>query len=67
MRMKGASRTSDTTLDLLRAKCDSGLRYYARAIERMPSIPEQAEHVEDVRNLMMQIGGGSVLYRRGWQ
>jgi hypothetical protein len=32
-------------LELIRADCDRGLRYYTWALERMPSIPEQAPHV----------------------
>jgi hypothetical protein len=35
---------------LLRQHCDNGLRYYAWALRRMPSIPEQAEHVPRVWN-----------------
>jgi len=38
------------SLELNRQHCDSGLRYYARALKTMPSIPEQAEHVGPVRN-----------------
>jgi hypothetical protein len=35
---------------LLRQHRDNGLRYYAWALRRMPSIPEQAEHVPRVWN-----------------
>jgi hypothetical protein len=38
------------SLELIRQHCENGLRYYARALETMPSIPEQAEHVQPVRN-----------------
>jgi hypothetical protein len=55
-RMEDISRTPDETLELLRSKCDSSLRYYGPAIQRMPSIPEQADHVDEVWNLMMQLG-----------
>jgi hypothetical protein len=42
---------SGEVLERLRAYCDQGVRYYTWALERMPSIPEQADDVEQVRNL----------------
>lgn len=37
--------SAEESLELLRQHCDNGLRYCAWALRRMPSIPEQAEHV----------------------
>lgn len=42
--------SADESLELLRQHCDNGLRYFAWALRRMPSIPEQAEHVPLVWN-----------------
>jgi phytoene/squalene synthetase len=39
-------------LELIRAHCDRGLRYYTWALERMPSIPEQAPRVNQVRSAL---------------
>jgi hypothetical protein len=39
-------------MELIRRHCDGGLRYYAWALKRMPSIPDQAEDVELVWNHM---------------
>jgi hypothetical protein len=44
-------RSAEEALELIRAHCDNGLRYYTWALERMPSIPEQAPHVDQIRNL----------------
>ena len=40
----------EETLELIRAHCDDGLRYMTWALRRMPSIPEQSGHVQQVRN-----------------
>jgi hypothetical protein len=40
----------EESLELLRQRCDDGLRYYAWALRRMPSIPEEAEHIPLVWN-----------------
>ncbi len=40
----------EAALELIRAHCDRGLRYYLWALERMPSIPEQAPQVHRVQN-----------------
>jgi hypothetical protein len=40
-----------TALELIRNHCDNGIRYYTWALKRMPTIPEQAEHVPVVENL----------------
>ena len=40
----------EAALELIRAHCDRGLRYYLWALERMPSMPEQAPHVRQVTN-----------------
>ena len=42
--------TMNEAVELIRAHCDNGLRYYTWALKRMPSIPEQAGHVAQVRN-----------------
>lgn len=42
--------TADERLELIRAHCDNGLRYLTWALERMPSIPEQAGYVREVEN-----------------
>jgi hypothetical protein len=42
---------SHEVLERLRVYCDNGIRYYTWALERMPSIPEQADDVGQVRNL----------------
>jgi hypothetical protein len=42
--------SAEESLELLRQHCDNGLRYYAWALRRMPSIPEQAEDVPLVWN-----------------
>src|SRR3954447_941949 len=39
-------------IELIRAHCDRGLRYYTWALERMPSIPEQAPRVNQVRSAL---------------
>ncbi len=49
--MDAASPSADEALELIRVHCDKGLRYYTWALEQMPSIPDQAEHVDHVRNL----------------
>ena len=38
-------------IERIREYCENGIKYYSWALERMPSIPEQAEHVGQVRNL----------------
>jgi hypothetical protein len=43
------------SLELIRAHCDRGLRYYTWALQRMPSIPEQAPHVNQVRNAALAL------------
>ncbi len=42
--------TPEERMELIRAHCDRGLRYYSWALKRMPSIPEQAEHVGETEN-----------------
>jgi hypothetical protein len=42
--------SAEETLELIRAHCDSGLRYFTWALKRMPSIPEQAGYVREVQN-----------------
>ena len=42
--------SAEESLGLLRQHCDNGLRYYAWALRRMPSIPDQAEDVPLVWN-----------------
>jgi hypothetical protein len=42
--------TAEERLELIRAQCDDSLKYYTWALKRMPSIPEQAEHVREVEN-----------------
>jgi hypothetical protein len=42
-------------LELIRAHCDRGLRYYTWALERMPSIPEQAPRVNQVRSATLAL------------
>jgi hypothetical protein len=39
------------TIERLREYCDNGIKYYTWALERMPSIPEQADRVGQVRTL----------------
>jgi hypothetical protein len=46
------NRERPDALELIRAHCDRGLRYYTWALERMPSIPEQAPHVNQVRSAL---------------
>jgi hypothetical protein len=45
------SPSADEAVERIREHCDKGLRYYTWALERMPSIPDQAPHVDQVRNL----------------
>ncbi len=40
--------SAEETLELIRAHCDNGLRYFT--CKRMPSIPEQAGYVREVQN-----------------
>lgn len=42
--------TAEEKLELIRAHCDNSLKYYTWALRRMPSIPEQAGHVQEVEN-----------------
>ena len=42
--------TAEERLELIRAHCDNSLKYYTWALRRMPSIPEQAGHVQEVEN-----------------
>ena len=42
--------TAEERLELIRAQCDSSMKYYTWALGRMPSIPEQAGHVREVEN-----------------
>jgi hypothetical protein len=42
--------TAEERLELIRAHCDNSLKYYTWALRRMPSIPEQAGHVQQVEN-----------------
>lgn len=42
--------SAEETVELIRAYCDRGLRYYTWALRRMPSIPEQAGGVGEVDN-----------------
>jgi hypothetical protein len=46
---------SPESLDLIRRHCDGGLRYYTWALARMPSLPEQAGHAEQVRNSLQAL------------
>jgi hypothetical protein len=46
-----ASRSAEESLEQIREHCDNGLRYYTWALERMPSIPDQARHVGQAQNL----------------
>jgi hypothetical protein len=48
----GTPRNADEAIELIRRHCDNGIRYYTWALKRMPSIPDQAPHVGQVRNLM---------------
>jgi phytoene/squalene synthetase len=45
----------DEVLELIRAHCDRGLRYYTWALERMPSIREQAPHLNQVRSAALAL------------
>ncbi len=45
VRPKRTDLSAEESLELIRKHCDSGLRYYTWALKRMPSIPEQADHV----------------------
>lgn len=49
--MEATSPNTDEALERIREHCDRGLRYYTWALEWMPSIPDQAPHVNQVRNL----------------
>jgi phytoene/squalene synthetase len=49
--MEASSDGAERSLELIRDHCDNGLRYYTWALARMPAIPEQAQHVGQVRNL----------------
>jgi hypothetical protein len=42
--------TAEERLELIRAECDSSLKYHTWALKRMPAISEQAEHVREVEN-----------------
>jgi hypothetical protein len=42
--------TAQERLELIRAQCDNSMKYLTWALKRMPSIPEQAEHVRQVEN-----------------
>jgi hypothetical protein len=42
--------SAEQRLELIRAQCDSSLKYYTWALRRMPSIPEQAGDVQGVEN-----------------
>ena len=42
--------TAEERLELIRAQCDSSMKDHTWALRRMPSIPEQAEHVREVEN-----------------
>lgn len=42
--------TAEERLEMIRAQCDSSLKYHTWALRRMPSIPEQAEHVREVED-----------------
>jgi hypothetical protein len=42
--------TAEKRLQVIRAQCDSSMKYHTWALKRMPSIPEQAEHVREVEN-----------------
>jgi hypothetical protein len=48
IRPRRGDLSAEETLELIRAHCDGGLRYYTWALKRMPSIPEQAGHVQQV-------------------
>jgi hypothetical protein len=48
IRPKRRDLSAEETLELIRAHCDNGLRYYTWALKRMPSIPEQAGQVQQV-------------------
>jgi hypothetical protein len=42
--------TAEERLELIRAHCDNSLKYHTWALRRMPSLPEQAGHVQEVEN-----------------
>ena len=45
----------EAALELIRAHCDRGLRYYTWALERMPSIREQAPHMSQVESARLAL------------
>ena len=49
--MDATPRNPEGSLELIRQHCDNGLRYFTWALERMPSIPDQATHVDLVQDL----------------
>ena len=56
-RMEVASPEA-AALELIRNHCDNGIRYYTWALKRMPTIPEQANHVplaENLRSALAQV------------
>jgi hypothetical protein len=42
-------------VERIRLHCENGIRYYTWALERMPSIPEQAPHVGQVREARLSL------------
>jgi hypothetical protein len=50
LRPRKRDLTAEERLELIRAQCDSSLKYHTWALRRMPSIPEQAGHVQEVEN-----------------
>ena len=50
LRPRRRDLTAEERLELIRAQCDNSLKYHTWALRRMPSIPEQAGHVQEVEN-----------------
>jgi hypothetical protein len=50
LRPSGRDLTAEERLELIRGQCDSSMKDHTWALKRMPSIPEQAEHVREVEN-----------------
>jgi hypothetical protein len=50
--MRQVAENAEARLAAIRDHCDRGLRYYAWALKRMPSIPEQVDSVTQVESAM---------------
>ena len=46
------AETAEARLAAIRDHCDRGIRYYAWALKRMPSIPEQVDTIPQVESAM---------------